>query len=81
MSKRGNDGRVHRFEAPPLGEDELATAREVAVRLRLRPSTVRRWANAGKIPSVRLSGSVLRFDMQAVLAVLKPAGGDSGAPR
>jgi len=46
---------------------ELLTATEVAERLHLRPSTVQAWARDGRIPSLRLSHKVIRFDWQAVL--------------
>lgn len=45
---------------------ELVTAKELADRLRLRPSTIKRWAQEGFIPSLRLSGKVVRFDPEAV---------------
>lgn len=49
---------------------ELLTATELAERLKVRPETVKVWAREGRIPAVRLSPKVLRFDPVAVLAAL-----------
>ena len=49
---------------------ELLTADEVAEKLRVRPDTVRGWAREGKIPSIRLSHKVVRFDGDAVVQAL-----------
>jgi predicted site-specific integrase-resolvase len=49
---------------------ELLTADELAGRLRVQPTTVRVWSRQGKIPTVRLSAKVVRFDWDAVLKSL-----------
>jgi excisionase family DNA binding protein len=49
---------------------ELLTARELAKRLRVSPETVRAWARRGCIPMLRLSPKVIRYNAEAVLAVL-----------
>lgn len=49
---------------------ELITADELANRLRIRPGTVRSWTREGKIPAVRLSAKVIRYDLGAVLELL-----------
>lgn len=49
---------------------ELMTARELAKRLRVSPETVRAWARRGYIPTLRLSPKVIRYNAEAVLAVL-----------
>lgn len=54
---------------------DLVTADELAVRLRVRPDTVRRWARAGLIPSIRLSAKVRRFDPADVGRVLRERSG------
>jgi excisionase family DNA binding protein len=51
--------------------DSCLTAAELAVRLRVKTDTVLRWHRAGKIPAVRISAKVLRFDLAEVLAALK----------
>src|SRR5262249_3026336 len=53
---------------------ELLTAGELAARLRIRPRTVQLWARRGRIPTVRLSPKVVRFDMYAVLLALRSCG-------
>ena len=49
---------------------ELLTADELAERLKVSPDTVKVWARVGRIPAVRLSPKVLRFDLSAVLGAL-----------
>ena len=51
--------------------DDLLTAPELAVRLRVKPSTVLGWQRTGRIPAIRLSHKVLRFNFTDVLAALK----------
>jgi excisionase family DNA binding protein len=61
--------------------DDLLTAAELADRLRVRPSTILEWQRSGRIPSIRLSHKVLRFDLTAVLAALKsPTSGEGVSP-
>ncbi len=50
---------------------ELLTADELAVRLKVQPSTVRKWHRDGRIPSIRLSPKVIRFDLDVVVDALK----------
>ncbi len=50
--------------------EKLETAEELARRLQVRPSTIRTWSRRGKIPAVRISPKVIRFDPVAVLAAL-----------
>ena len=55
---------------------ELLTAEELSRRLKVSPETVRKWARQAKIPVIRISPKVLRFDTEAVEAVLaeRPVG-------
>jgi excisionase family DNA binding protein len=50
---------------------ELLTADELAGRLQVRPSTIRRWAREGRIPTVRLSPKVLRYNLGAVVQAMR----------
>ena len=50
---------------------ELVTAEEIAERLRVRPETVRGWAREGRIPSLRISHKIIRYDPEAVINTLK----------
>ncbi len=50
-----------------MNETELLTADELADRLQVRPSTVRRWARERRIPTVRLTPKVVRYDLAAVV--------------
>jgi excisionase family DNA binding protein len=52
--------------------DVLLTAEELAKLLGVRPSTIRTWYRRGRIPGVRLSPEVVRYDMAAVLDAQKP---------
>jgi excisionase family DNA binding protein len=49
----------------------MLTASELASRLSLRPATVLELARAGKIPSVRLTPKVVRFDIVDVISAMK----------
>ena len=60
--------------------DQLLTAAEVAERLAVSPSTVIRWAKARRIPEVRPSPRIRRFDWGDVVVALKRYG-DSAAAR
>ena len=46
------------------------TAEEMAERLQVKPSTIRKWSRQRKIPAVRISPKVVRFDPVAVMAAL-----------
>jgi excisionase family DNA binding protein len=50
---------------------ELLTADELATRLKVRPNTVKEWARAGKIPRVRITPKVVRYDPDAVREALE----------
>ena len=50
---------------------EYLTADELALKLRLAPDTVREMARRGKIPSIRISPKVIRFDPLAVDQALR----------
>lgn len=56
---------------------ELLTAGELAVRLKVRPETVRAWARSGRIPVIRFSRKVLRFDIEAVERTITERGSRS----
>ncbi len=45
---------------------ELLTADELAGRLHVKASTIRRWMRAGWLPAVRVSPKVVRFDLVEV---------------
>lgn len=49
---------------------EFLTAAELARRFKVSPETIRKWARQARIPVIRISPKVLRFDIQAVETVL-----------
>lgn len=49
----------------------LLTAGEMGARLGLQPDTIRKWALAGKIPSVKAGRRTVRFDPAAVIRALE----------
>lgn len=51
-------------------DERLLSARVVAHQLGVTANTVKSWARAGKIASVRLSARCIRFDPDAVAAFL-----------
>ena len=50
------------------------TAAELAREVSLRPRTIMNLARAGKIPRIKLSGRIVRFDREAVLSALRALG-------
>jgi len=55
---------------------EWLTAEELARRLKVGPETVRTWAREKRIPAIRISPKVLRFDLEAVARSFGKASGD-----
>ena len=51
--------------------NELLTTEELADRLAVSPRTVIEWAKMGRIPEVRASQRIRRFDYEDVVAALK----------
>ena len=51
--------------------DNLLTPEQLAERLGVKPSTIQQWAKIGKIPEIRISAKVRRFDYDEVIAALK----------
>ena len=49
----------------------LLTAEELGQRLRVQPSTIKRWSQEGMIPALRLTGKVIRFDFAEVVQALR----------
>ena len=60
------DAHPHREEA----REEFLTARQLAEVLQVSESTVRRLAREGRIPCVRLTPRLLRFNLKAVYRAL-----------
>ena len=50
---------------------EIVKTKELARRLDVKPATVRRWAQAGLIPVMRVSAKVIRFDVAEVMRALR----------
>ena len=57
-----------------MNEKTFETAEELAERLHVKPSTIRKWSRQGKIPTVRISPKVVRFDPVEVMAILSKGG-------
>jgi len=53
---------------------KLLTAEEVADRLGVSPRTIIEWAKDGRIPEVRASQRIRRFDYEDVVSALKKQG-------
>lgn len=71
------DGRHHSEEA----RDEFLTARQLAGVLQVSESTVRRLARDGRIPSIRLTPRILRFNLKSVHRALDGDGDANPATR
>ncbi len=64
-----------------MDETELLTVAQLAKRLSIRPRTVQAWSRSGRIPTVKLSSKVLRFDWQEVLEAVRKHAIGSEAPK
>jgi len=53
---------------------EILTTEDLARRLRVRPDTVRRWVRGGRIPVLRVSEKVVRYDYGEVIEALRARG-------
>ena len=53
------------------------TSEDLAGRLKVKATTIKRWARAGAIPCIKLSGKVIRYDYEEVLSALKAKGAAS----
>jgi len=52
-------------------DKKIVTAGELAEQLSLTPKPIRDWARQGKIPSLRISPKVIRFNPDEVLLALE----------
>ncbi len=49
---------------------KLLTAEDMAQELDVSPSTITEWGRQGKIPRVKISPKIIRYDKDAILHVL-----------
>ena len=50
--------------------DTLLDSCQLGRRIGVSPETIRSWAREGRIPCIRITPKVIRFDWEAVLAAL-----------
>jgi excisionase family DNA binding protein len=58
--------------------DDCLTAVELSERLKVRPSTILDWQRSGRIPALRITNKVLRFNLADVLAALNRSNAGEG---
>lgn len=75
------DPRRWGMTTPHQDRERLLRTDELAAVLNATPETIRRWAKAGVIPSIRLRERVIRFDLAAVRAALADATARNGGAR
>jgi excisionase family DNA binding protein len=63
------------------GRGEFLTARQIAEVLQVSESTVRKLAREGRIPAVRLTPRLTRYNLQSVLRALDGAGSPKSRTR
>jgi excisionase family DNA binding protein len=61
---------AHSHSPKEDGREEFLTARQLASVLQVSESTVRRLAREGRIPAVRLTPRLIRFNLRAVYKAL-----------
>jgi len=54
-----------------MATEKLLTAEEIAAALQVQPSTIRLWARRGRIPTIRLTPKVVRYDLASVVRALQ----------
>jgi excisionase family DNA binding protein len=57
---------------------KLLTAKEIARELNVSPSTITDWGRQGKIPRVKVSHKIIRYDPEAVQSALLKMAADKG---
>lgn len=62
---------MNRFVTDVLDDDPLLTPGETAALFRVKPKTVARWADEGRLPSVKTPGGHRRFRRSAIEALIK----------
>jgi excisionase family DNA binding protein len=71
---RAGRGEKHLSDLPPqiiqASREEFLTARQLAAVLQVSESTVRRLAQKGRIPSIRITPRIMRFHLQSVREAL-----------
>lgn len=63
-------GDVVKFLKGSIMSKKLVTAEEIAQELRVSPSTIIEWGRQGKIPRVKISPKIIRYDKDNTLLVL-----------
>ena len=58
---------------------ELLTAEEIAEKLKITPSTITMWGRQRKIPRVKVSHKIIRYDLEAVQNALLKMAEDNGS--
>jgi hypothetical protein len=72
ISHRNEKGSfIPHFGDGTLNSSELLTLTQLAHRLSLRPRTVQIWVRHGRIPVLRITPKVLRFEWDQVLEALR----------
>ena len=56
-----------------MATNTLHDSHQLGLRLGVRSETIRSWARQGRIPCIRITGKVIRFDWEDVLAALREA--------
>jgi excisionase family DNA binding protein len=77
----GGFGIIHTMDSHPPDAERLLTPSEVAKMFRVVPKTVTRWAQAGKISSIRTLGGHRRFREAEVRRLLEEGFGSEDESR
>lgn len=56
-------------------DSDLLTKEQIGKRLSIKPETIARLARQGKIPQIKISHKIVRYDYSAVIAALQPSAG------
>ena len=54
-----------------MRNEKILSTKEIAWELQVQPATIRRWVREGRIPEIRISLKVRRYNLEDILSALQ----------